>query len=162
MSKNPSYKFPESEKHLKGRLKLLVLYLLKEKPLHGYGLMKELGRVFGHKPYPGAIYPLMRSLLSEGLVKILKKERRQKIYSITEKGKDYLEKHKKDLEETIESTKKLNELNKIGLRKIKKVFCELFFNFNELSEHHKKKIKEIINKFYEEMMNVLSEIKEED
>ncbi len=162
MSKKPPYKFPESEKQLKGRLKLLVLYLLNERPLHGYGLMKELDRVFGHKPYPGAIYPLMRGLLKDGLVKIIKTESRQKVYKITEKGKNYLKKHKKELEKTIEMAKNLKEMNKIGIEKIKEAFYELFFNFNKLSDQHKKKIRESINKFYEEIMNIILELKRSD
>lgn len=49
----------EKPKFRGGHLKLLVLKLLEEGPLHGYGVMAELEKRYGMpQPSPGgAIYP---------------------------------------------------------------------------------------------------------
>jgi len=72
---------------IKGGLKLIVLKILNDGDFTGYGLIKEIKYKTGFwKPSPGSIYPLMNDLLKKGLV-ICKKEKNQKIYSITKKGK---------------------------------------------------------------------------
>lgn len=72
---------------IKGGLKLIVLKILNEKDFTGYGLIKEIENKTGFwKPSPGSIYPLMEELLEKKLV-TCKKDKNQKIYSITEKGK---------------------------------------------------------------------------
>jgi len=51
-------------------LKLLILGLLAEKPMHGYELLKrveEITRGFW-RPSPGTLYSLLKSLREEGLV----------------------------------------------------------------------------------------------
>ena len=72
---------------IKGGLKLIVLKILNNKDFTGYGLIKEIEDKTGFwRPSPGSMYPLMDDLLKKGLV-ICKKEKNQKIYSITKEGK---------------------------------------------------------------------------
>jgi len=76
---------------VKVRLKLMVLALLAVKPSHGYELTKTieeltLGAV---KAGPGALYPVLRELSSEGLVEeesIVEGGRLRKVYKLTEEG----------------------------------------------------------------------------
>jgi len=77
---------------IKGGLKLIVLKILNEKDFTGYGLIKEIENKTGFwKPSPGSMYPLMNDLLKKRLV-TCKKNKNQKIYSITKKGKEVYKK----------------------------------------------------------------------
>lgn len=53
-----------------GELPLVLLALLSERPMHGYEVMAELGRLFGprYRPSAGSIYPAIDALEAEGLV----------------------------------------------------------------------------------------------
>ena len=53
-----------------GELPLILLTLLLQKPMHGYELMAELGRLFepDYTPSPGSVYPAIDALEAEGLV----------------------------------------------------------------------------------------------
>lgn len=70
-----------------GFLKLMVLKLVSEHPMHGYGLMKEIEihTDSDWRPSPGSIYPALQELERIGLIES-EKEGRQKVYSITKDG----------------------------------------------------------------------------
>jgi DNA-binding PadR family transcriptional regulator len=75
-----------------GFLKLAILKLLSARPMHGYGLMKEIGHLSENSwnPSPGSIYPTLRELQGSGLIE---QERigRRRVYQLTPKGKDVLD-----------------------------------------------------------------------
>ena len=75
----------------KGRFRHLVLRALRERPMHGYEIIKVLEERFQgfYRPSAGAVYPALRSLQREGLVAVRGSERR-KTYHITPKGRAYL------------------------------------------------------------------------
>ena len=76
---------------LQGLDRPLILWLLKQKPKHGYELMTEIKRLTGRKLKPSTIYPLLNWLESQGCVAGVwvkeKGERNLKRYSITAEGK---------------------------------------------------------------------------
>lgn len=75
-----------------GNLKYIVLKLLAKKPLSGYGIMKQIKDYTGcWKPSTGSVYPLLDSMLKEGLLNVTKLER-SKVYEITDTGKEELNK----------------------------------------------------------------------
>jgi DNA-binding PadR family transcriptional regulator len=49
---------------------MVLLALLAERPMHGYDLMAELGRLFAphYRPSPGSVYPAVEALHAEGLI----------------------------------------------------------------------------------------------
>jgi DNA-binding PadR family transcriptional regulator len=53
-----------------GELPLVLLALLTDRPMHGYDVMAQLGRLFGpsYRPSPGSVYPAVEALEAEGLV----------------------------------------------------------------------------------------------
>lgn len=53
-----------------GELPLVLLALLQLRPMNGYELLGELGRLFspGYAPSPGSIYPAISALLRSGLI----------------------------------------------------------------------------------------------
>jgi DNA-binding PadR family transcriptional regulator len=78
-----------------GDMKYVILKLLKEKPRHGYEVMKDLEeRMHGcYSPSPGTVYPTLQWLEDEGLV-AAKDVEGKKVYEITDAGRAFLEDHR--------------------------------------------------------------------
>ena len=76
----------------KGELKYVILDLLKDKPRHGYDIIRELEeQSYGfYKPSPGVIYPTLQMLQEMGYASSTEQEGK-KVYSITEEGLRFLE-----------------------------------------------------------------------
>jgi len=68
-------------------LRVLVLTLLRNKPMSGIEIISQVEAITGGlwRPSPGAVYPLLHELEREGLVKHTEVGG-QKVYSLTEKG----------------------------------------------------------------------------
>jgi DNA-binding PadR family transcriptional regulator len=75
-----------------GELHLVVLALVSRRPMHGYDLMGELGRLFGpaYRPSAGSIYPAVEGLEAEGLIQGDDASGRR-IYELTPSGAEALE-----------------------------------------------------------------------
>lgn len=131
---------------LKGGLKLLVLYLLRESPMHGYAIMKELEERFGiPSPSAGVIYPTLAGLRRSGLIEVVGGGKREKkTYRITEKGVEYLEQHRDELEETLRRMRIYREFRNLGGGELVKAFRLLFERFDELSEKQKEELSKIM------------------
>src|SRR6266550_3194582 len=71
-----------------GDMKYVILKLLRDKPRHGYEVMKELEeRMHGcYSPSPGTVYPTLQWLEDEGLV-VAKDVEGKKVYEITDTGR---------------------------------------------------------------------------
>jgi len=85
----------------KGSTKLLILSILKDKPMYGYQIAKEIKNL--SKNYfdlaDGTIYPALHDLEKESYVKSKwekYKGRERKYYYITEKGMEFLQKTSKE------------------------------------------------------------------
>lgn len=90
---------------LRGFFKFFVLYVLKDEPLHGYGVMQRIEEILHgqYTPSPGIVYPTLQLLEDMGYVKPLFAEGK-KLYSITEEGRRALEENMDKVREAIEST----------------------------------------------------------
>jgi len=75
----------------RGDLKYVILDQLKDKPAHGYELIKALEERFGgfYTPSPGAVYPTLQMLEDMGYVSSLSQDGR-KVYSITDAGRSFM------------------------------------------------------------------------
>jgi DNA-binding PadR family transcriptional regulator len=81
----------------KGYIRMGVLILLNKKPSHGYEIMKEINsRTKGFwQPTAGGVYPILRDLETSRYIKgqwQTQKNRRLKVYKITESGELILRK----------------------------------------------------------------------
>ena len=81
----------------KGYIRVAVLILLNKKPSHGYEIMKEINsRTKGFwQPTAGGVYPILRDLEKSGYIKgewQTQRNRRLKVYQITESGELILRK----------------------------------------------------------------------
>jgi DNA-binding PadR family transcriptional regulator len=84
----------------RGDLKYVLLDLLKEKPAHGYELIRSLEDRFSgfYAPSPGAVYPTLQMLEDMGYVSATQQDGR-KIYSITDAGRTYLQERQPQVDE---------------------------------------------------------------
>jgi DNA-binding PadR family transcriptional regulator len=77
-----------------GELALVLLALLRRRPMHGYELLGELERLLaveGYQPSPGSVYPALAALVSEGLVEALDQQgQRRQAYRLTRVGREAL------------------------------------------------------------------------
>jgi len=71
-----------------GHLRLYLLSLIGERPMHGYELIQELGDRFGgtYLPSAGTIYPRLAKLQAEGLI-ANEADGRKTVYRITDAGR---------------------------------------------------------------------------
>ncbi|MBI0584231.1 MAG: PadR family transcriptional regulator [Methanomassiliicoccus sp.] len=91
LSKEMQATFNQSSFH-SGFLKLAILRMVSESPMHGYGMMKEIERISEHtwKPSPGSIYPALQELQRSGYI-LQETVGRKRVYRITERGDAILE-----------------------------------------------------------------------
>ena len=89
-------------------LKYIVLKIIKEKPTHGYDIIKtvELRSNGRWTPSAGSIYPILEKLESKGFIQSEGIERR-KVYTITPRGVKGLDRM------TQEKLELLNEMSRI-------------------------------------------------
>lgn len=84
----------------RGDLKFVILEQLKDKPAHGYELMRAVEERFGgfYAPSPGAVYPTLQMLEDMGYVSSTQEEGR-KVYNITDAGRTYLSERQPQVDE---------------------------------------------------------------
>lgn len=84
-------------------LQLIMLLYLKEKPRHGYEIMKALEEQSSglYIPSPGVIYPAL-TYLEEMNYASAQSEGNKKLYSITNEGRAFLKQHSAVAEEILE------------------------------------------------------------
>ncbi|HEU5171137.1 MAG TPA: PadR family transcriptional regulator [Gemmatimonadales bacterium] len=86
-----------------GEIKFVILRLLREKPRHGYEIIKALEeRMGGHyTPSAGTVYPTLQLLEDQGYVRAVETEGR-KVYHITPEGERFLDDNRDVLDEILE------------------------------------------------------------
>jgi DNA-binding PadR family transcriptional regulator len=86
-----------------GEIKFVILRLLKEKPRHGYEVMKALEEKMAgcYTPSAGTVYPTLQLLEDQGHVRAVDAGGK-KIYEITPEGEKYLEEHRDLLDEIVD------------------------------------------------------------
>jgi len=86
-----------------GFIKIHILYHANKEPIYGTGIMEELER-HGYHVSPGLIYPTLKALEKQGLLKSSKKVIQGKVrkyYTITQKGVKLLEESRKKITELV-------------------------------------------------------------
>jgi PadR family transcriptional regulator PadR len=86
-------------------LDIQMLRLIQTQPMWGYKIKKQVETKFGVKLRHGALYPLLNALEKKGFLTSEKQRhggRTRKVYTITRKGKQYLETYNSILREQLE------------------------------------------------------------
>ena len=78
-----------------GEVKFVILRLIREKPRHGYEIIKSLEESLHgwYTPSPGTVYPTLQMLEDQGLVRGVETDGRR-VYHLTPEGERYLDEHK--------------------------------------------------------------------
>jgi DNA-binding PadR family transcriptional regulator len=86
-----------------GEMKFVILRLLREKPRHGYEVIKALEEKMGgcYTPSAGTVYPTLQLLEDQGFIRAVDTDGK-KVYHVTPEGEQYLEQNKDVLEEIID------------------------------------------------------------
>jgi DNA-binding PadR family transcriptional regulator len=87
----------------RGDLKYVILDLLKDRPMHGYEVLRALQDRFGgfYAPSPGAVYPTLQMLEDMGYLTSTQQEGKR-VYALTEEGRAFLERGQATLKEVEE------------------------------------------------------------
>src|SRR5262245_59526406 len=83
------------ERLLRGHLNMIVLEIIKQRPRHGYGVIKAIEERFHgfYSPSAGSVYPILQELEDQDFV-TSSKESGKKTYSITKAGEQELKANK--------------------------------------------------------------------
>jgi DNA-binding PadR family transcriptional regulator len=84
----------------RGAVKFIILDLLKDKPKHGYEIMKDMEAKGGglYAASPGSVYPTLQMLEEMGYVNS-RPEGSKKVYEITPEGRKYLAESQETVED---------------------------------------------------------------
>lgn len=82
----------------RGDVRIAILALLAEEPMHGYQIIGEITDRSGGawKPSPGSVYPTLQQLEDEGLVTSQDRDGR-KTYELTSQGRAYVDEHQEEV-----------------------------------------------------------------
>jgi DNA-binding PadR family transcriptional regulator len=91
-----------------GEIKFVILKLLKEKPRHGYEIIKALEEKLSgwYTPSAGTVYPTLQLLEDQGYVRIVETEGK-KVYHITEDGERFLEENRSLIDDMFDRIKEV-------------------------------------------------------
>jgi PadR family transcriptional regulator, regulatory protein PadR len=97
-------KSPDQRDLFSGALELMILHLLRLKPMHGYALVKHIKQVSDNllQVEEGSLYPALQRMLKEGWLDseagISAKGRPTRIYRLTKAGRRRLEQERSSFE----------------------------------------------------------------
>src|SRR4030095_1085984 len=86
-----------------GEMKFVILRLVREKPRHGYEIIKALEEKFGvcDTPSAGTLYPTLQLLEDQGYIRGADEDGR-KVYRITPEGEALLDSRRDEVDEIFE------------------------------------------------------------
>lgn len=142
----------------RGDIKLLVLRVLEERPMHGYEIMKVLeARCHGfYKPSPGSIYPALRTLRRRGHVEVTGGGRR-KTYLITPAGRAELEGRREKVRQSLQEFEKMVGPERAELlRELRTTGKLLTTNLRHVTPDQARELTVLVRRFRENMMRALA------
>ncbi len=135
-----------ADKFRRKRMLLIILDIIGEGDIHGYGIGEKIERLYGiKKPGSGIIYPVLSILARNGMVKIVKHgERDKKVYRITDKGKRFLEDNADDLREAKRMLRNLGEFYRIGGKELMETIYEFARSIDTINRETRERIGEYL------------------
>jgi len=128
----------------RGDFRFLLMTALAEKPMHGYGLIQELGKTYQRPVSAGLVYPTLQELEDRGYLTSKEKEGK-KVYSITEEGRDCLE-HNRGLVERLKAGREYADvMGKFGfLKDLRDMQSLVMMNDVYMDEDRMKRMSDIL------------------
>lgn len=143
----------------RGNLKMVILTILQERPMHGYEISKEIAeKSHGfYKPSPGSIYPALRSLLEDGCIKV-EVEGRRKRYRISPKGRRLIAGRKAVIEGCIKAFKEsLGPDRALLLEEFRKTSRLIMLAAKDITPKQAQELTRVIADARERMLRIISE-----
>jgi DNA-binding PadR family transcriptional regulator len=156
----------------RGILFYIVLSALHYRPMSGSELMEEIEEVTGWRPSPGSIYPLLAKLRKDDSIEQVESdEPGLKCFTLTEKGREELERHRKQgdiFRERYYSIRKIylklfKEMDE-GLYKASLSLFDLIEEVDVILKEKREtseKVQSILNKATEEIEEIKRQVKDE-
>lgn len=138
-------------------LKIFILKKIASSPSTGYGIIKKCREKLGYTPSTGSIYPLLKTMEKQGYI-VGREEGRKIVYSISPKGKEFLDGLEKIREEFYARLKSYivataEIFNDEELRSMVNFWQEMGKILFILSKMKEEKRKKIIDEFYRRLKN---------
>lgn len=127
MGSGPRGQRRRSQMFESGEVKFVILRLLKEKPRHGYEVIKALEEKLGgcYTPSAGTVYPTLQLLEDEGYVRAVDTDGK-KVYHVTPEGEKYLEQHRDFLDEVLDRVREtVRDFTGGGIGELQGAFARL-------------------------------------
>jgi DNA-binding PadR family transcriptional regulator len=136
----------------KGDLKYVILDLLKDKPSHGYEIIRALEEQSHgfYSPSAGSVYPTLQLLEDMGYVSSTEQDGK-KVYAITDEGRGFLKERKENIDKIKEHMKDFwTPDNRAEIREIvgelRTLGLSLRGNVSRLDHQRLERIKEVVSK----------------
>lgn len=161
---NPRF-FAERHSRLfgKGDLKYVILDLLKDKPSHGYEIIRALEeRSHGfYSPSAGSVYPTLQLLEDMGYVSSTEQDGK-KVYAITDEGRGFLKERKENIDKIKEHMKDFwTPENRAEIHEIVGEFralgLSLRANMSRLDHQKLERMKEVVSKARQDIEAILKQ-----
>lgn len=143
----------------KGDFADLLLFVLDEKPRHGYEIIKALEERFHgfYKPSAGAVYPALRTLHGRGFVSVTGGERR-KTYRITPKGMARLRKVRKETQSRFAQVEKALGPDRAAMfREFRTTGRLVATNLKNVTPGQARKLRVVMVEMRERILKILAE-----
>jgi DNA-binding PadR family transcriptional regulator len=147
----------------KGDLKYVILDLLRDKPSHGYEIIRALEeRSHGfYSPSAGSVYPTLQLLEDMGYVSSTEQDGK-KVYAITDEGRGFLKERKEDIDKIKEHMKDFwTPENRAEIREIVGEFRALGIslrrNVSRLDHQKLERMKEVISRARQDIEAILKQ-----
>ena len=147
----------------KGDLKYVILDLLKDRPRHGYDIIRELEEQSHgmYKPSPGVIYPTLQMLEEMEYAVSIEKDGKR-IYTITEQGREFLVERKDSADEVRSHIKRRWSFKNVGrMAMVMKEYHTLEHllsrGFRTLDADQTQRIRDVLIKAHNEIETILEE-----
>jgi len=142
----------------RGDIKYIILYLLKDGPSHGYEIIRALEERFRgfYSPSPGTIYPALQMLEEIGDVTAVEQDGK-KVYTINDKGREFLDEHgefEKRLKEQIKDWWNPEKIDDRGetMREFRRLAELLRVKVRTVDTKELGRIRQVITHAYEEVL----------
>jgi DNA-binding PadR family transcriptional regulator len=142
-------------------LKYIILDQLKDKPSHGYEIIRALeDRFHGfYTPSAGSVYPTLQLLEDMGYVSLTEKDGK-KVYAITDQGRKHLDDEKSHIEDIKGHMKDFWGMHNrediretlIEVRGMGKIFRE---HIRDMTDDQWKKVREVVHRATGEISDII-------
>jgi len=147
----------------KGDLKYIILDLIKDKPRHGYEIIRELeDQSHGfYKPSPGVVYPTLQMLEEMGYA-VSNEQEGKRVYSITDEGNNFLKKQQDVADGVRNQMKRKWSFKNVGrmvtvMREFREIENLLGRGFRGVDADKAQRIREILSRTYHDIESVMYE-----